>query len=81
MTIPDNALTVVVYAVIGLVVFLIVFFTLFPKRAVRTVNYMLRTYQEWRQVRADPNAEIEVPSFETRKPFPKVPRIEKEPEL
>ncbi len=73
MTLPDSLLAVVVYAVIGLVVFLIAFFAFMPKRARRTVNYMLRTYQEFRQVRADPNADIEVPNFETmREPRPAV---------
>lgn len=71
MTLPDNVLTVIAYAVIGLLAILLVGFTVAPKRMRRTVNYLLTTYQEWKQVKADPNAQIEVPDFETKK-FPKV---------
>lgn len=71
MTLPDSTLAVVVYAIIGFVVLLFVSFTLFPKRTRRTVNYLLQTYAELRQAKADPNADIEVKDFETKQ-LPKV---------
>jgi hypothetical protein len=56
-------------------------YTFAPKRTRRTVNYILNTWREAKQAKEGKEGDtIEVPDFETKR-FPKVPRIEKEPEL
>ena len=72
MTIPDSALAVLVYAVIGFVLVLFVSFMVAPKRTRKTVNYLLNTFAEFKQAKEHPEEKIEVPDFETRA-IPKVP--------
>lgn len=73
MELPPNLIPTIVYSVIGAVVFLFIAFTVAPKRTRRTVNYLLTTWAEFKQVKkGDPAEQIEVPNFETVK-LPKVP--------
>lgn len=61
------------WVVVGAVAILFVSFTFFPKRTRKTVNYLLLTWAEFKQVKkGDPAEQIAVPDFET-KALPKVP--------
>lgn len=56
------------WIVVGTVALLFVLFTFFPKRTRKTVNYLLLTWAEFKQVKkGDPAEKIEVPDFETKK--------------
>lgn len=58
---------------VGTVAFLFVCFTFFPKRTRKTVNYLLTTWAEFKQVKkGDPVDQIAVPDFETKQ-LPKTP--------
>ena len=81
---PTGVVAIVVYAIIALVAVVFLCFMLFPKRTKRTVEYMLVAFHEYKEAKkGEPNAKIELPDLETKKPFKAVPdpRIEKEPEL
>lgn len=70
---PTGIIPVIVYCVIGAVVVLGIGFTVAPKRTRKTVNYLLTTWAEFKQVKkGDPVDQIAVPDFET-KALPKVP--------
>jgi hypothetical protein len=61
------------WLVVGAVVILFILFTFFPKRTRKTVNYLLTTWAEFKQVKkGDPVDQIAVPDFETKQ-LPRVP--------